>query len=309
MPESLPKNSIPENENSSWANRILAFLVSLLLGIPVFILGYRVFEEFRWPYHIDKIILLVLIISILYFILKWLHRFLWFLLGGLLLLLIAGSITGQLGFPQVVNGYRAFLYELLYKPLPEDATLRINRPFPNKHKIENAINYREPVVRNFAVKIAGKHFRETQKRSEYRTIIQCFSIFKEIQSRWFYVSDPRSRDYFAKASETIQHLSGECDDYTILMCACFKAIGGVPRIMRNPTHLYPELKIGTTHDLNQLNFIIKHDLFQKESKDQILKCHTDIYGQIWMNMDYSAPYPGGPFLHKEIDGILSIEKL
>lgn len=309
MSEKPRQNSNSPKINNSWSQRILAFIVSLLLGIPLFILAYRVFEELRWPYHLDKIILFLLIVGILYLFLKWLRRFLWYMMIGLLGLLIIGSVTGQFGFNRVVTGYKALLFELLYKPLPENATIRINRPFPNKNNIEKAINYREPSVRNFAVKMAGKNFRATQKQSEYRTIIQCFSIFKEIQSRWFYVSDPRSRDYFAKASETIQHLSGDCDDYTILMCACFKAIGGVPRIMRNPTHLYPELRIGTTHDLNQLNFIIKHDLFKKESKDQILKCHTDIYGQIWMNMDYSASYPGGPFLHKEIDGILSIEKL
>ena len=92
------------------------------------------------------------------------------------------------------------------------------------------------------------------------------------------------------------------------MCACFKAIGGVPRIVRNPLHLYPELLIGKTIDLNRINYLIKHDLFPVESKDKTVKCHTDGLGQIWMNMDYSASYPGGPFLHKEIDGILYLDK-
>jgi hypothetical protein len=33
--------------------------------------------------------------------------------------------------------------------------------------------------------------------SDYRTLIQCFAVFKEINSRWNYVSDPKDGDYIA----------------------------------------------------------------------------------------------------------------
>jgi hypothetical protein len=38
------------------------------------------------------------------------------------------------------------------------------------------------------------------KHSDYRTLIQCFAVFKEINSRWNYVSDPKDGDYIATAS-------------------------------------------------------------------------------------------------------------
>ena len=42
-----------------------------------------------------------------------------------------------------------------------------------------------------------------------RSLIQSFSIFKEINNNWVYVSDPAGEEYFASAEETIGKLSVE----------------------------------------------------------------------------------------------------
>jgi hypothetical protein len=41
-------------------------------------------------------------------------------------------------------------------------------------------------------------------------------------------------------------------------------------------------------------------LFTKESYRKQLHYHIDERGQIWFNLDYTAKYPGGPFLSEEI---------
>ena len=80
-------------------------------------------------------------------------------------------------------------------------------------------------------------------------MIQCFAVFKEINTRWNYVNDPKGQEYIAYASESLQHFSGDCDDHAILMTACIKAIGGTARIIHTGGHLYPEMLIGNKNDL------------------------------------------------------------
>ena len=137
-------------------------------------------------------------------------------------------------------------------------------------------------------------------------MIQCFAVFKEINSRWNYVSDPKDGDYIATASESLQFLSGDCDDHSILMAACVRAIGGTPRLIHTKGHIYPEILIGSMNDLETVNFLIKNKLFPKESHGKQLHYHIDERNQIWLNLDYTAKYPGGPFMSEEILGALTL---
>jgi hypothetical protein len=152
-----------------------------------------------------------------------------------------------------------------------------------------------------------KHFRKSKDDfRDYATIIQCFAVFKEINSRWNYVSDPKNKDYIATASESLAYLSGDCDDHSILMAACVRAIGGTPRLIHTDGHIYPEILIGTKKDFEAVNYLIKQVLFVNESKDKVVNYHIDERGQIWLNLDYTAHYPGGPFLSEEILGALTL---
>ena len=138
-------------------------------------------------------------------------------------------------------------------------------------------------------------------------MIQCFAVFKEINSQWNYVNDSKGKEYIAFASESLQHFSGDCDDHAILMAACIKAIGGTPRIIHTGGHLYPEMLIGDKNDLESAIFFIKKDLFAIESKDQQIHYHIDERGHIWLNLDYTATYPGGKFMSDEILGALTFQ--
>jgi hypothetical protein len=199
------------------------------------------------------------------------------------------------------------MYTMSDNPFPQDIIIAKLLPFPNKSKIINAIEYQNPKIRNFAIMATSKYFKDVRGYSDYRTIIQCFAVFKEINRRWNYVSDPKEGDYIATASESLLYFSGDCDDHSILMAASVKAIGGTPRLIHTKGHIYPEILIGSNIDLEKVNYLIKNVLFVNESNEKQLHYHIDERGQVWLNLDYTATYPGGPFLSEEILGALTLD--
>jgi hypothetical protein len=137
-------------------------------------------------------------------------------------------------------------------------------------------------------------------------------VFKEINSNWVYVEDPEGEEYFAKPEETIQlfaidgKFGGDCDDHAILMAASLKYIGAKVRLVRTPTHIYPELKVGDKRELDRMVQLIRSELFINESYGNSIFYHTDPAGDIWLNFDYTNGYPGGKFLDDKIIGILEV---
>ena len=192
-------------------------------------------------------------------------------------------------------------------PYPQDIIIDKLLPFPNKSKMIDAIEYQNPKIRNFAIMAINKHFKNVRGYYDYFTIIQAFAVFKEINSRWDYVSDPKGYDYIANATESLEYLSGDCDDHSVFMAACIKSIGGTIRLIHTKGHIYPELLIGTKKDLEHINYAIKKDLFPLETKNKTLNYHIDERGKIWLNLDYTAKYPGGPFMDEEILGALTLD--
>ena len=192
-------------------------------------------------------------------------------------------------------------------PNPQDLIIAKLLPFPNKSKVLNAIEFENPKVRNFSIMATTKHFKNIKGHSDYRVLIQCFAVFKEINNRWNYVSDPKGREYIARATESLVYLSGDCDDHSILMAACVKAIGGTPRLIHTGGHIYPEILIGNKNDLEAINYLVKKVLFVEESKGKKLHYHIDEHNQVWLNLDYTATYPGGFFMREEILGALTLD--
>jgi hypothetical protein len=222
------------------------------------------------------------------------------------IVLFYGTVLGNYGFSSVFEDYNSMVYSMSDNPHPQDIIIAKLLPFPNKTKILNAIEYENPKVRNFAIMATTKHFKNLKGYSDYRTIIQCFAVFKEINHRWNYVSDPKEGDYIATASESLLYFSGDCDDHSILMAASVRAIGGTPRLIHTKGHIYPEILIGNRTDLEKINYLIKNVLFVDESHKKQLHYHIDERDQVWLNLDYTATYPGGPFLSEEILGALTL---
>jgi hypothetical protein len=285
---------------------VIIFVLNILIAIPVFIVMHQNLINLDWFFNADRIILFLLIIVVIQLILRLLRTLIIFLIILYLIVLFYGTLFGDYGFNSVFEDYNSMMYTMSDNPNPQDIIIAKLLPFPNKSKIISAIEFQNPKVRNFAIMATSKNFKNIKGYSDYRTIIQCFAVFKEINRRWNYVNDPKDADYIASASESLLYFSGDCDDHSVLMAASIRAIGGTPRLIHTKGHIYPEILIGSLNDLESVNYLIKNELFVKESYKKQLHYHIDERGQVWLNLDYTAIYPGGPFLSEEILGALTL---
>jgi hypothetical protein len=288
-----------------WDHVIILFL-NLLISLPVFIILHQNCIDLNWNFNLDRVFLFIIVVLIIHYILMSLRTIIIVCLALYILVLSYGTVFGNYGFDSIFEDYNSMVYTMSDNPYPQDIIIAKLLPFPNKSKITSAIEYQNSKVRNFAIMSTSKHFKNIKGYSDLRTIIQCFAVFKEINSRWNYVNDPKEGDYIATASESLLYFSGDCDDHSILMAACVRSIGGTPRLIHTKGHIYPEILIGSLIDLEKVNYLIKNKLFVKESYDKTLNYHIDERGQVWMNLDYTANYPGGPFLSEEILGALTL---
>lgn len=287
-------------------DHIIIFFLNLLIAFPIFIILHQNIINPNWPFNIDRIFLFLVLLVVIHFVLLSLRTIIIVCLAIYFLILFYGTVIGNYGFNSVFEDYNSMVYTMSDNPYPQDIIIAKLLPFPNKSEIISSIEYQNPKVRNFAIMATSKHFKNLKGYSDYRTIIQCFAVFKEINHRWNYVNDPKEGDYIATASESLLYFSGDCDDHSILMAAAVRAIGGTPRLIHTKGHIYPEILIGSINDLEKVNYLIKNELFVKESHNQKLHYHIDERGQVWMNLDYTANYPGGPFLSEEILGALTL---
>jgi hypothetical protein len=285
---------------------IIITILNILITIPVFIILHQQLIELNWPLNLDRIVLFIIVLTAFHFILMAMRRITLISVFTYLLILFFGTVIGGYGFKSIYDDYQYMIYSMYYDPNPQDIIISKLLPFPNKSKTLRAIEYENPKVRNFAIMATTKHFKSIKGYNKYRVLIQCFAVFTEINSRWNYVSDPKGKDYIATASESLQYLSGDCDDHSILMAACVKSIGGTPRLIHTDGHIYPEILIGSKKDFETINYLIKKELYVNQSKGQNIHYHIDERNQIWLNLDYTAHYPGGPFLKEEILGALTL---
>ena len=291
---------------SPW-DMIIIFILNILITIPVFIIAHQNFILLDSVYYIDRIVLFILILIVIQLILRLFRRVALISIILYLLLLLFGSLFGNYSFQSVFEDYRSMIYTMGEDPYPQDIIISKLLPFPNKSKILDAVEYQNPKVRDFAIMAINKHFKHVKGYYDYLTIIQSFAVFKEINTRWNYVSDPKGHDYIANATESLEYLSGDCDDHSVFMVACIKSIGGTTRLIHTKGHIYPELLVGTKKDLERINYAIKKVLFPSESKNKPINYHIDERGNIWLNLDYTAKYPGGPFMNEEILGALTLD--
>jgi hypothetical protein len=219
--------------------------------------------------------------------------------------LVYGTFTHTYGFQNLATDYKAMFSAM--KPHSDGGNIMIldDSKFYYKTDIIAATTDKNAEVRGFAIRAANANFKKEQNLHErYRDIIQCFAVFKKINRNWNYVNDPVGQEYFAKASESVKFLAGDCDDHAIMMVAALKSIGGTARFVATTGHLYPEIMIGDKFDVPRVEDLIKNALFPIESKGQSLHYHTDPDGKIWLNLDYTAAYPGGRYYAEPILGIL-----
>ena len=306
------KNNIFEVLKEPTSNLILSVL-SLLGTIPIFITAYRHMPIIEIPigegFRVGHILAFVIIFILLYLVIRKFSKIAFVLSGIGFVALMISSFTGHYGIRNFYYDYAALLANL------QEHGVQLNfeekkDPFTRQAQIVFAADYDTPDVRNTALNWATKNFSAYRLVAPSNKVIHALSIYKEVRSRWRYVSDPMGRDYYSKASETFlqlqadDKLKGDCDDYSIVMGALIKAIGGEVNLVRtkvnNPDgsvtgHLYPEVYIGDEKDLEQVAYLIKNKLFPEESKDKLIYYYTDAEGKVWLNFDYNDHYPGAHY--------------
>lgn len=163
-------------------------------------------------------------------------------------------------------------------------------------------NYKDSVVRNFAVAHSLESFDGSW--TKYQQVARELSLFKYINRHFKYVPDPRDNEYYATPKETILNgLGGDCDDHALLMGSCMEAIGAQARLVIVKGHMYPELFVGNKSDFQTFQDAVK-ELFADQHVAKI--CYHEHNGQYWVNLDYSASYPGGPYVNNEVYLVASL---
>lgn len=158
----------------------------------------------------------------------------------------------------------------------------------DKKQLVDACNYKNTIVRNTTVRIAG------HSPGNYN-LGQVCEVFEHFYKNWNYVNDPKTVNYVEAASATIQNnFNGDCDDFAVLICSAILSIGGEARINYaynlNSGHAFTEVNIGKTNKNEVVKYLrkrynINSEIFGRYDKDQ----------NWWLNLDWFADHPGGRY--------------
>lgn len=284
-------------------------IIAAVITVPLFIMLYRYMPDIILPIgkglRIDHLLLMIVIFSLLRVIAYFVRIFLYGASIVVVIVLIVGQFVGGFGFTDMYRNYYDLVTWVGSNPVKIPFLVGIKTNIPNGERIRVAIDYDNSEVRDFAVKASTKYFRDAKYDYTYRHTVKYFSIFK-IMTIWNYTNDPKGEDYYATASQSIRLMAGDCDDYSILMAALIKAIGGEVRLIRTANHMYPEVKVCSYEQFPDIIDLIKNRLFFKESLGNRIYYHLDEWNNIWLNFDYTNIYPGGAFMEEEIVGIMEI---
>lgn len=279
---------------------IFIHVVAVLTIIPL----APVINRYIPPVMIGKwnadLVLSVLISALIIRLISWLFKPL--IIPGFIVLagmLTWNEFTDGYSFGNVVHDYKNIVSnnwrhknlkerDLSIRPaLFETATQVLVKDLQVK------VDYKDSLVRNYSVKASVENFDEYHPK--YGPVVRWLSLFKVVNENFKYVSDAQRDEYFAGPRETILNgMGGDCDDHTILMVSAMRSIGAKTRMIVTQGHVYPELYCGDKAEFEKMKQAVLH-LFA----DQISKGlhYREFNGEYWMNLDYTARHPGGPYLN------------
>jgi hypothetical protein len=280
---------------------ILLFFLCSVVSVVLFVLLYQQLPVFGWSFQWERAIILFLLLVVTFFLAKKLKWVFVTLLAAIIGWIGYDIYSGKQDILAYYNQSRNIFNDMAGYKDKSSFVYTSYSVFYRDRELVDAIDFKNPVVRNFAVEAANEFFKKEQKKHmDYeRVLIQSLAVFKKINKGWNYVSDPDDDEYFAKASESVRLMAGDCDDYSVLMAAAIKSIGGKVRLTFIKGHIYPELLIGSEDDLQKIMPIITEKLF-KEEIDKPLNYYKDAKGNVWINLDYTADYPGGSYMGDDV---------
>lgn len=175
----------------------------------------------------------------------------------------------------------------------EEASIR-SRIAP---RVAASIDPTHPRTRNLAVRIASSNDGPFH-------VEQAARIWAHVRQSWRYVSDPRGGEYFAHASETIENgMAGDCDDFATVIIAMIQSIGGQARMVMvdgdEGGHAYAEVCIDApAREVAQrlARFYGSGQVPAAAIED--IHFRSDDACPVWLNLDWNARVPGGPYGHE-----------
>ncbi|MEJ7739793.1 MAG: transglutaminase-like domain-containing protein [Chitinophagaceae bacterium] len=168
--------------------------------------------------------------------------------------------------------------------------------------IRSRINSKDSLVRNYSVRHSTEYFQDYFNK--YGPVVRHLSLFRHINKNFNYVLDNRRDEYFASPRETILNgLGGDCDDHSILMVSCLQSIGARCRIVLVEGHAYPELYCGDKKEFELMQQAISHLFTEVDIKE--FHYHEN-EGNYWLNLDYTARHPGGPYMNDKVYALIDL---
>ena len=300
-------NQAPDKYES--VRKVLLVLACILTILPLAPLINRYIPPLIiGSWNLDLTVSIILAGTLTFLILR-LFRFLLIPVVALMVMvLLYNQLTNGYGFGHMINDYRTMVENNWGRKEQKEIDLVLTPTFfdgpltKTVKELQSKVDSRDSLVRNFSVKHSIENF--DQYHVKYGSVVRLLSLFKYINSNFKYVSDSERDEYFATARETIQNgLGGDCDDHSILMASCMKSIGGHCRMVLTEGHLYPELYCGDEKAFEQMQEAIIH-LFGNEAIDNMY--YHEQNGQYWINLDYTAKYPGGPYVSETAYAIINL---
>ena len=135
-------------------------------------------------------------------------------------------------------------------------------------------------------------------------INQINEIHKILKNRWYPQYDPPDKELYNYANQTLRLGEvygtiggGDCDDFAILMSSLIEALGGATRVTFAWTpgevgHVYAEVYLGNESDPHVDELL---DWIKSEHGLSDIPGKTVTDGEVWLNLDWFADHPGGPY--------------
>ncbi len=296
-------------------NKVVIILQILFAAISSAI-GASFFTQFLPPvfvgkYQIEFLLLFIFfLIGLIYLTFRYKNYYYTIIIafGIIISTLLIGSIgwspkavwSNAYNSINLLLGKNAKMYQVEILPAQKAIAPHITL----QQRIQRKVDYKNTIVRDFAVKHSLDYFDEYY--SKYRQICRQFSLIKYIKDNYKYVNDPSGFDYFASPIESINLMAGDCDDYSILMASSLEAVGVDVRIIWAPKHVYPEMNCGNKNNFDKYVNAI-YTCFPDEIKNKQIYYRLDKNNNYWLNLDYTDTYPGSPYHSKEVLSIIYIK--
>jgi predicted RNA-binding Zn-ribbon protein involved in translation (DUF1610 family) len=163
----------------------------------------------------------------------------------------------------------------------------------NLASLVNSVDIKNPITTDFAASLAS------QFPGKYN-VGQVCQIYDYVVHEWKYVNDTRSMENFRSASRSINlNLTGDCDDFAILIAALIESIGGQTRISfafnDKSGHAFTEVYAARNREEMQQVVDLINNVYRTNNFD--INFTEDANGGCWLNMDWfgSPRHPGGKY--------------